>query len=260
MGKDAYYFSHDSNAHKDPKILKLRAKHGWEGYGIYWALIETLREQNEYKWKASDKQLLSFCFANGEGLINQVIDTCLDVGLLVIDEDDFIHSESLTRRMKIKEEISEKRREAGRKGGSKSKSQANAKQNVSKEKKEKESKVNKNKYRDFVFLSDEEYQKLVSEYGKTVIDSKIEDLDNYIGNKRKDPYKDHNRTIRTWLKRDGIKKQTEHQPDEPSVEEKIAYLNDGIRLGKDYYAMTNEEYVYEQMIKERDRLEQLRAN
>ncbi|WP_079709948.1 DnaD domain protein [Paraliobacillus ryukyuensis] len=142
MTKDAFYFSHDSNAHKDPKILKLRAKFGWEGYGIYWAIIETLREQTDYKWKASDKQLLSFCFANGEGVVNQVIDECLEIGLLV-EEDDYIHSESLTRRMKMKDDISEKRRAAGKKGGL-SKSKANAKQNASNKRKEiKESKGKK---------------------------------------------------------------------------------------------------------------------
>ncbi|MBB6446497.1 Lin1244/Lin1753 domain-containing protein [Bacillus benzoevorans] len=139
MAKDAYYFSHDSNAHKDPKILKLRAKHGWEGYGIYWAIIETLREQDDYKWLADDKQLLSFCFANGDELVNQVIETCLDVGLL-IDDGDYIFSQSLSRRMKMKDEISEKRRAAGKKGGS-SKKQANAKQIESKESKGKEIKV-----------------------------------------------------------------------------------------------------------------------
>lgn len=144
MAKDAYYFSHDSNAHKDPKILKLRSKYGWEGYGIYWAIIETLREQENYKWSANDKQLLSFCFANGDEVINQVIDTCLEVGLLVND-GEYIYSSSLTRRMKLKDEISEKRRAAGKKGGS-SKSGANAKQNVSNKNKEnKENEENENK-------------------------------------------------------------------------------------------------------------------
>lgn len=146
MTKDAYYFSHDANAHKDPKILKLRSKHGWEGYGIYWAIIETLREQNEYKWLADDKQLLTFSFSNGDETVNQVLDDCLNIGLLDIDDDGYIHSESLTRRMKMKEEIADKRREAGRKGGQKSKRQAKdkqmPKQTPSKESKGKESKRN----------------------------------------------------------------------------------------------------------------------
>jgi hypothetical protein len=205
MAKDAYYFSHDSNAHKDPKILKLRAKHGWEGYGIYWAIIETLREQEDYKWLATDKHLLSFCFGNGDELINQVIDTCLEVGLLVND-GEFIYSESLTRRMKMKDEISEKRRAAGKKGGS-SKSQAIAKQNVSNKSKEKESKVNeikenktkevKNKYGDFVSMTSEEYEKLIGQFGEQGTKERIENLNLYKGSKGV-KYKDDYLTILNW--------------------------------------------------------------
>ena len=45
--KDVYYFSHDNNARNDEKILMLRAEHGWEGYGIYWALLEMMFESSE---------------------------------------------------------------------------------------------------------------------------------------------------------------------------------------------------------------------
>ena len=46
--KDAYYFPHDCNARNDPKILALRSVFGAEGYGVYWMLIEILREQPDY--------------------------------------------------------------------------------------------------------------------------------------------------------------------------------------------------------------------
>jgi len=48
--KDAYYFSHDSNAKDDPKCVLLIEQLGLEGYGIFWVLIETLRDQPEYKY------------------------------------------------------------------------------------------------------------------------------------------------------------------------------------------------------------------
>ena len=51
MAKDAYYFSHDSNARNDPKIVAMMTKHQWFGYGLYWALIELMREQDGYKIK-----------------------------------------------------------------------------------------------------------------------------------------------------------------------------------------------------------------
>lgn len=54
--KDACYFSHDSNARNDPKILAMRAVFGMEGYGRYWCLIEILRDEDGYKLEKT-KQL-----------------------------------------------------------------------------------------------------------------------------------------------------------------------------------------------------------
>ena len=49
MAKDnAYYFSHDYNAHNDVKILFMRQQLGMEGYGIYWYLIENLADAGGY--------------------------------------------------------------------------------------------------------------------------------------------------------------------------------------------------------------------
>lgn len=50
MSKDAYYFTHDSNAKDDPKCALLIDQLGMEGYGIYWMLIEVLRDQPDYKY------------------------------------------------------------------------------------------------------------------------------------------------------------------------------------------------------------------
>ena len=59
MSKDAYYFPHDSNARQDVKILKLRIKHGWAGYGLYWGIIEALRDQDNYAFEADQPELIS---------------------------------------------------------------------------------------------------------------------------------------------------------------------------------------------------------
>ena len=45
MKKDAYYFPHDSNATEDPKMMLLIDELGMEGYGIFWMLLEALRNQ-----------------------------------------------------------------------------------------------------------------------------------------------------------------------------------------------------------------------
>ena len=47
--KDAYYFSHDANSQDDPKCMQLIDQLQMEGYGIFWALIEKLRSEKEYK-------------------------------------------------------------------------------------------------------------------------------------------------------------------------------------------------------------------
>ena len=48
MSKDAFYFSHDGNARNDDKMIAVRMKYGMEGYGIYFAIIERLRESCNY--------------------------------------------------------------------------------------------------------------------------------------------------------------------------------------------------------------------
>lgn len=58
--KDAYYFSHDSNARNDQRLMKVRMKYGMEGYGIYFGIIEILREQSDYILTFSDLDSISF--------------------------------------------------------------------------------------------------------------------------------------------------------------------------------------------------------
>lgn len=41
----AYYFKHDDNARRDPKLIRLRRIKGMKGIGIYWCLIEIIHEQ-----------------------------------------------------------------------------------------------------------------------------------------------------------------------------------------------------------------------
>jgi hypothetical protein len=110
MKKEAYYFSHDSNAKDDPKILKLRMNLGWEGYGLFWGLIELLRNQPDYRMQ---KHYMSIAFAlhTDESKIKSLVN---DFDLFSQDQDLF-WSESLLKRMELKEEKSEKMRNAANK-------------------------------------------------------------------------------------------------------------------------------------------------
>jgi hypothetical protein len=97
--KGQVYFSHDSNAKQDPKILKLRVKHGWEGYGLYWAVIELLRDQPEYKLQ-TDYDSIAYALQTHCDVIKSIIG---NFDLFVIDENGYFYSESLLARMEIME-------------------------------------------------------------------------------------------------------------------------------------------------------------
>jgi hypothetical protein len=110
MKKEAYYFSHDSNAKDDPKILQLRMDMGWEGYGIFWAIIEMLRNESDFRMRTHYKGI-AFALQTHEDCIRKIIN---DYDLFCTDED-FFWSESLLKRMELKEERSEKARESAKK-------------------------------------------------------------------------------------------------------------------------------------------------
>lgn len=65
------------------------------------------------------------------------------------------------------------------------------------------------KFKEFVFLTDSEYLKLIDKLGKSKTEEFIERLNNYIGSKGK-KYKSHYHTILSWSSKDGV---TEQVPD-----------------------------------------------
>ena len=110
--KESYYFSHDCGACRDVKIMKLRQKHGWAGYGIFWAIVEALRETANHSISLDMVDALLYDLR----IERDVFDYMFECGLLVKTETCF-YSPSLLKRMKIKDEVSEKRKESGSKGG-----------------------------------------------------------------------------------------------------------------------------------------------
>ena len=41
------WFKHDYGARNDDNILELRAEYGWKGYGLFYAFIETMAENEK---------------------------------------------------------------------------------------------------------------------------------------------------------------------------------------------------------------------
>lgn len=73
MKKDAYFFNHYCNARHDRKIRRLRKDLGMEGYGIYFMLLEVLREQMDYRYPFKDVDLLSEEFGVSDAKVKAVI-------------------------------------------------------------------------------------------------------------------------------------------------------------------------------------------
>ena len=99
--KDAYYFSHDANAQDDPKCMVLIDQLGMEGYGIFWALVEKLRSEKEYKLPLITLDSFSRRWGTSREKVNAVVK---NFGLFVVENDDFFYSERLKFSMEIKSE------------------------------------------------------------------------------------------------------------------------------------------------------------
>ena len=98
------YFNHDSTARNDFRIIKLRSKLGYEGYGIFWALLELLFTE-ENKLCIEDYNTLAFGLQCDSSILKQVIE---DFDLFIV-EDNCFYSRRLNNQI---EEINLKSKKA----------------------------------------------------------------------------------------------------------------------------------------------------
>ena len=115
MAKDAYYFSHDSNARNDIKIKAMIAKYGYEGYGMYWAIVEMLRETKDYELPLEEYMFLALQqeFNGCSTDVQQYINDCINTFKLFSSDGEMFWSESLKRRMIPLDAKREQARQAG---------------------------------------------------------------------------------------------------------------------------------------------------
>ena len=112
--KDTYWSRHDSNAKDDYKCMILIEQLGCEGYGIFWILVETLREQKDYRYPFYLLGALARKYNTTQAKVETVVK---EYGLFEIDIDSFFFSHSFNRRMENLDKIKEQRRIAGLKSG-----------------------------------------------------------------------------------------------------------------------------------------------
>lgn len=118
--KKTYYFSHDMNARNDEKILNLRSEYGWEGYGIYFALLEMMFESDDTQLNLSNIKSIAFALNIKEKKLAEIINFCIEINLFEKDEKTF-WSKSLKNRKGIFERKIEQTRQAGIKSAEKRK-------------------------------------------------------------------------------------------------------------------------------------------
>lgn len=110
------YFSHDSNARNSDKLMKVRMKLGAEGYGIFFMLIERLREEEGYK-STIDYDTLAFDLRVDAEKVKQVVE---DYDLFKFTEDGkYFYSDSFNERMEMMDLKSKKLAAAGKRGAEK---------------------------------------------------------------------------------------------------------------------------------------------
>ena len=112
LQKNSCYFSHDANAKDDYKCMLLIDQMGLEGYGIFWVLIETLREQNNYRYPLQLVPSLSRKYNTTQAKMETVINA---YDLFKVDNENFFFSGSLDRRMQFFETKKQQQIEAGKK-------------------------------------------------------------------------------------------------------------------------------------------------
>lgn len=111
--KDSYYFSHDSNAKDDPKCVLLIEQLGLEGYGIFWVLIETLRDQPSYRYPIKLIGAIARRFNTTTEKVKTVV---LNYELFSLENEEFFFSPSLINRMELHDRIKRSKSLAAKKG------------------------------------------------------------------------------------------------------------------------------------------------
>lgn len=113
MNKDAFYFPHFCNARQDRKIKRVRKELGLEGYGIYFMLLETLREQKEFKFPMEDIDLLADEFGTSEQKVRTVI---CNYELFQVDDSQNFFSLNFIKYLSPYLESKQRKRVSGIKG------------------------------------------------------------------------------------------------------------------------------------------------
>ena len=108
------WFKHDYTASEDDKILELRSKYGWEGYGLFYAILEYMCKTE----KGIDRKrigALRMMLNTDQGYLEGYLEYTLEVGLFYLD-GDIIYNQRIRQHI----DLINQRRQEGSIAGKKS--------------------------------------------------------------------------------------------------------------------------------------------
>jgi len=115
------FFSHDSDAFFDEKIVGMRADYGFESYALWWFIIERMRKEKDFKLDYDKKIFRSIKVLTGTKIdVEKFINDCINEYELFILENDKFYSKSFLNRMNLMIEKQQKKSEQARIAGKRS--------------------------------------------------------------------------------------------------------------------------------------------
>lgn len=196
------YFPHDTNATNDKKIEALRMLYGNNGYAFYFILLEMIYQEPTFELDVSDAETIQI-LSKKVGINTEVFDQILQTAIKrdCFDKESYYERRVLTSNgIKKRAAVVVEKRDKMRISYEKKVSAAEIPPETpqSKEKKSKRKADIKKHYAETVLLTEEEYQKLVSEHGEEFTQKCITVLDNYKAAKGA-KYKSDYRAILNWV-------------------------------------------------------------
>jgi hypothetical protein len=212
------WFQHDSDAVIDAKVRKLILRYGPEGYAVYFHCLELiagdLSTQNINFELEHDAEIIADNLkvridsdVSAIDKVNRILKYIIELGLFTINnnrvfcfkmanrlDNTVSRSPEINKIKQLRNDYVDDTKKLG------------AEEKRIKQKKRKEKRIDYIIFGDHknVKLTQEQYNKLISDYDKLLIDKKIDYLSWYMITNSK-TYKDHNLTIRNWLRNESNK-------------------------------------------------------
>ena len=115
----SHYFPHDWDARQDEKIVDLYGKYDWEGYGLYWAILEVMAQNDGHCLTLAGVGGLAKVLNRDKDQFEQFIKDCIDPFKLFESDGTSYWSNSLRIRIARAFDKAERCSVAGKKGAAK---------------------------------------------------------------------------------------------------------------------------------------------